>query len=71
MFNHCLILALLATGISAVSFCSSACIDSERTCSSTSFGACTVCAVTVYNMVPDANGCVLLNQTEVRSSLFR
>jgi hypothetical protein len=44
-------------------FCSSMCIDITDVCNSPSFGDCTVCAVSIYSMIPDSTGCVKLNQT--------
>lgn len=46
-------------------YCSSACIDAFNTCNTQVFGDCTVCTVSVYSMVPNATGCMILNQTQV------
>lgn len=48
-------------------YCSSPCIAHESVCSSATFGDCTVCATSIYTMVPDQTGCVLLNQTQIMS----
>lgn len=51
---------------STLDFCSSVCIDTVNTCNSPGFGDCTVCAVSIFSLVPDGTGCVKLSQTEVR-----
>lgn len=62
-------LTLLSLGISL--YCSSACIAHESVCNTSTFGDCTVCAVSIYSMVPNQTGCVLLNQTQVSFDWFR
>jgi len=66
-----LILASLLLAATASQYCSSACIDYNNTCNTINFGDCTVCGVSVYNMVPNSTGCVLLSQTQVASTLIQ
>lgn len=66
-----IILGLLLCLVSSLDFCSSVCIDSWNVCNSPAYGDCTVCASSIFAMVPDATGCVLSNQTTVLNHSLR